>query len=70
MGPELFVSENAKAMVLDLLKNAEKRNPDAFDMYVYNGEQHVERLYYSLADRRTLTHHHNRLSRVRDTRPH
>ncbi|XP_006456669.1 hypothetical protein AGABI2DRAFT_195685 [Agaricus bisporus var. bisporus H97] len=36
MGPELFVSENAKAMVLDLLKNAEKRNPDAFDMYVYN----------------------------------
>jgi hypothetical protein len=42
MSPELFVSEKAKAVVIDLLKKAESRNPDAFDMYVYNGEQHVE----------------------------
>lgn len=52
MGPELFMSEKAEAVVIDLLKKSENRNPDAFDMYVYNGEQHVERLY-SFADRRT-----------------
>lgn len=42
MSPELFVSEEAKEMVIDLLKKAKTRNPDAFNMYIYNGELTVK----------------------------
>lgn len=42
MGHGILVSEKAKEVVLDLLDKAEKRNPDAQGMYVYND-------YYSYA---------------------
>ncbi|KAF9450139.1 hypothetical protein P691DRAFT_495711 [Macrolepiota fuliginosa MF-IS2] len=36
MSPELFISKRAQGILLDLLDKAETRNPDAFDMYIYN----------------------------------
>jgi hypothetical protein len=33
-----FLSVKAKETVLDLLEKSEKRNPDMFDMYIYNGK--------------------------------
>lgn len=36
INPEIFISDKAKEIVNDLLQKAEKRNPDAFDMYIYN----------------------------------
>ncbi|THV08324.1 hypothetical protein K435DRAFT_7585 [Dendrothele bispora CBS 962.96] len=36
LNKDLFVSVKAKEMILDLLDQAEKRDPDLFDMYVYN----------------------------------
>jgi len=37
MSPEIFISEKAKANVLDLLDESHRRNPDAYHMYIYNG---------------------------------
>ncbi|KAJ3568829.1 hypothetical protein NP233_g5452 [Leucocoprinus birnbaumii] len=36
MNTEIFISLKAKEMVDDLLEKAANRNPDAFDLYIYN----------------------------------
>jgi hypothetical protein len=37
MSEKMFISEAAKDVLTDLLEQAEHRDPDAFDMYIYNG---------------------------------
>ena len=37
MNIETFLSKKAYEMVEGLMKQAANRNPDAFDMYIYNG---------------------------------
>ncbi len=39
-----LVSEKSKAILTDLLSQAEKRDPDANDMYIYNGNKIISLL--------------------------
>ncbi|KAK7470407.1 hypothetical protein VKT23_001833 [Stygiomarasmius scandens] len=36
LNKQVFLSAKAKEMTMDLLKQADQRNPDLFDMYIYN----------------------------------
>lgn len=37
MNENIFISIKAEQIVEDLLTKAENRNPDNFDLYIYNG---------------------------------
>jgi len=51
---ETFISKKAYEMVEGLLKQAANRNPDAFDMYIYNGLHFTNAFYFICLSRSTF----------------